>query len=208
MRLKRIRSGRPSRRRRGEMARVKARKRSVQSPVAWVMNSIGFAPSSWWKYRKTSSSTGTRQRRKTGIFNHRFERTRFQAMRGSVVFAQIHARVEAGHLIAIAIEHEGLALAKLAQAAFGGLTPAGMVDGGVHVRIESILARVGEIPGGGRLLLDKLNLHDGLDAFETVLPGDHQADGRAILIGQSLPVHAETEQRERVHGLVDAQPFH
>src|ERR1019366_6810971 len=99
--------------------------------------------------------------------------------RASVILAQIHPGIKAGDLIAVAVKHERLALDELAQAAFGGLAPAGMIDRGIHIRIEAVLARAGEIPSGGRRLLDELDFHDGLDALETVLPGLHQPDGRA-----------------------------
>src|ERR1039457_4644943 len=130
------------------------------------------------------------------------------ACRGSVVLAQIHPGIKAGDLIAVAVKHERLALEEFAQAAFAGLAPTGMVDRGIHIRIETVLARAGEIPSGGRLLLDELDLHDGLDAFETVLPRHHEANGCTVLVRQDLAVHAEAEERERVHGFVDAQAFH
>jgi hypothetical protein len=48
---------------------------------------------------------------------------------------------------------------------------------------------------------------DGFAGFEAVLPGDDDADGSAVLIGQDLAVAAEGEQGERVHGLVHAEAF-
>src|ERR1035437_1420328 len=105
------------------------------------------------------------------------------ACRGSVVLAQIHPGIKAGDLIAVAVKHERLALEKFAQAAFAGLAPTGMVDRGIHIRIETVLARAGEIPSGGRLLLDELDLHDGLDAFEPVFQGTTRRTGAPSRVG-------------------------
>jgi hypothetical protein len=78
---------------------------------------------------------------------------------------------------------------------------------GVHVRIEAVLVGRRLVPRGARLFLDKADLHDRLGRLEAVLPRHHQAHRRAVLVGQHLAVHAEGQQRERVHGLVHAQAF-
>ena len=52
-----------------------------------------------------------------------------------------------------------------------------------------------------------LILHDRLDAFETVFPGQDHAHRRAILIGQRFAVHAEAEQGQGMHGFVQAESF-
>ena len=62
-------------------------------------------------------------------------------------------------------------------------------------------------PGGLRLRLLQMDLDDALDALEAVLPGNHQPDGRAVLIRQGFAVDPHRQERERVHRLVDAQPF-
>src|SRR5579871_6639718 len=92
----------------------------------------------------------------------------------SVVVVEIHAGVEAGHLLAVAVEHQGRATAFLANALFGGLAPAGMGMVGIHVRVEPILVRGIPVPTGGRLLRHERNLHDRLDTLEAVLTGNDE----------------------------------
>eukprot|EP01136_Pigoraptor_vietnamica_P026027 Opistho-1_new@80615 len=129
---------------------------------------------------------------------------------GSEQLAQVHAGVELPHLRFVAVEHLRLAAfgeqtALLADAPLGGLTPAWMRDLRVDVGIEAVFLRRGHVPGGARLLVGEADLHQRLAALEAVLPGHHQAQRRAILVGQHLAVHAEGQQGQRVHGLVDAQ---
>ena len=50
-------------------------------------------------------------------------------------------------------------------------------------------------------------MHDGLDALEAVLPGHDQPEGGAVLAGQDPAVETERDERERMHGLVEAQPL-
>ena len=125
----------------------------------------------------------------------------------SVIFLQVHAGVEAGDLVLITVEHEGVALEDFAEAAFFGLAPARMIDVGIHVGIEAVLVRVGEIPGCGRFFSDKFDFDDGLDALETVLPRNDHANGRAVLIGKCVAVHADAEERKRIHGFIEAKTF-
>eukprot|EP01136_Pigoraptor_vietnamica_P026025 Opistho-1_new@80611 len=132
---------------------------------------------------------------------------------GSEQLAQVHAGVELPHLRFVAVEHLRLAAfgeqtALLADAPLGGLTPAWMRDLRVDVGIEAVFLRRGHVPGGARLLVGEADLHQRLAALEAVLPGHHQAQRRAILVGQHLAVHAEGQQGQRVHGLVHAQAFH
>src|SRR5258708_6674016 len=54
----------------------------------------------------------------------------------------------------------------------------------VHVGVEAILLPVGLGPGRHRLLLDQAYPDDGLGALEAVLPGNDQAQRRAVLVGQ------------------------
>src|SRR5437016_10328476 len=80
-----------------------------------------------------------------------------------------------------------------------------MIHVRVHVRVEPVLVRCGSIPAIYRLLVSKTDPHNRLRAFETILPGNHNAQRRAILIRQDFTVHSETKQRERVHSLIHAQ---
>src|SRR6476620_6986912 len=93
----------------------------------------------------------------------------------SIELLQVHAGIEAGDLISVAVEHEGRAAlhedAAFADAPFGGLAPARMIDRRVHVGIEAVLAWGLLVPSRRRLLLDQGHADDRLDALETVFPG-------------------------------------
>lgn len=126
----------------------------------------------------------------------------------SEVPPQVHARVQRGDLVRVAVERQrGLPRREQARAdaPLGLLAPAGMVDGRVHVRVETVLGGRGPVPGRRRHPLGELDPHDGLAALEAVLPGHDQPQRRAVLVRQDSPVDADREQRERVGGLVDAQ---
>src|SRR5260370_6570624 len=125
----------------------------------------------------------------------------------SEVLTQVHASVELRYLVGVSIEGKRLALGELAQPSLAPLAPAGMIHGRIHVGVKPILRRIGNIPGGRRLFLHELDLDDGLDAFEAVLPGHDEPDWRPVLIGQRLAIHAEAEHRQRMHGFVHAQAF-
>src|SRR5574341_2158123 len=56
-----------------------------------------------------------------------------------VVLPQVHPRVQRGHLVGVAIEHQGLPAEELADSTLGGLAPAGMVHGGVDVGEKAVL---------------------------------------------------------------------
>jgi hypothetical protein len=71
---------------------------------------------------------------------------------GLKVFLEIHAAVETGDLVSIAVEHErGLALVeeRSADAALGLLAPAWMVDIGVYVGIKTVLGAMSFQAVGG-----------------------------------------------------------
>src|SRR6266481_9103039 len=125
-----------------------------------------------------------------------------------VVFAQIHARVKAGDLVGVAVEHQGLVgLEEFGEAALASLAPAGMIDFGIHIGIEAVLLRGIEIPRSGRLVFDKTNFHQGLDALESIFPRQDHAHRSAILVWQRFAIHADAKKRKRVHGVVKAQAF-
>src|SRR6266849_1291687 len=124
-----------------------------------------------------------------------------------VELPQVHPRVHRSDLITIAIEHQRLAATHLWNAALGGLTPAGMVDLRVHVRIEAILAGRGLVPGGLGLLRREADLDQGLGALETVLPRHHHAERRAVLVREDLAVEPDGHEGQWMHRLVEPEPF-
>src|SRR5262249_36490451 len=105
------------------------------------MNSIGLAERSWFQARQPSHPTGARHRKNTRTFSHRFRSMR------SVIALEVHAVVQAGDLLAVAIKHQGFALAEFAQPAFASLAPAGMIYRRVDVGVEAVFTRIGDIPG-------------------------------------------------------------
>src|ERR1700751_5327633 len=101
-----------------------------------------------------------------------FHSTARRGMRNaSEVFPQIHPSVQAGNLIAIAIEHQSGTLEELAQATLLGLTPAGMVHVGIHVGVETVLLRRREPPGIFRLAASEADADNGLRALKAIFPG-------------------------------------
>src|SRR5690606_6239968 len=98
------------------------------------------------------------------------------------------AGIEARDLLCVAVEEQsrtalGEQPAALADAALGCLTPARMIDSGIDVRVEAVLARVLTAPRRDRQLLRKRNADDRLDALEAVLPGHDEANRRTVLVG-------------------------
>jgi len=130
--------------------------------------------------------------------------------RVSVVFFEVHAGVHAGDLVAVAVEHlggNGVGQEAGVDAALVGLGPAGVVVVGIDVGVEAVLLAVGVVPGGVGLFVGEVEFDDGFGGLEAVLPGDDDADGSAVLVGQDLAVAAEGEEGEGVHGLVHAKAF-
>src|SRR6516225_6126725 len=126
----------------------------------------------------------------------------------SVVSLQVHAGIERGDLLAIAVEDQGgpaLPKQPVADAPFGGLAPTRMVDRRIDVGVEAILARVLACPRGLRLLLDELDANDRFDSLEAVFPRDDQADRRAVLIEQGLAVKPDRQNCQRMHRLDETQ---
>src|SRR5436190_8751975 len=109
--------GLPSNLRSGVTHSVITRKRIVQSPVMCSMCSTGFAPRSSFRNSRNSSPTGTRHNRNTTTLSHRI-------MARLVVLLQVHAGVEACHLVAVAVERQRFdAREHVRQPMFGGLRP-------------------------------------------------------------------------------------
>src|SRR5262245_21553565 len=104
----------PVMRRKGVTANAKHRNRSVQSPVVFVMSPRGFALRFSAKTFQARRQAGIRAARKTtGL------RTRL-TIRSLIILPyqflevalQIHARVQARDLIAVAVEHLGRPISK------------------------------------------------------------------------------------------------
>src|SRR6185295_9823617 len=159
--------------------------------------------------------SGTRLSRNKASLVHLLERNRFirplSGVRGSVaalvVDAQIHAAIQARDLLTVAVELHGGHLGTLPQEAaaeslFDFLAPSRMIDFRIHVGVKAILARGIDPPIRRRLFFHEADADDGFDALVSVFPWNHQPNGRAVLIRQGLSVHAEGEQRQRVHGFV------
>src|SRR3954465_14843278 len=112
----------------------------------------------------------------------------FPAAVSSVILLQVHAGVKACYLITIAIEHQGWALAELANTALAGLAPAWMVFLRIHVGIETIFIRRHFVPCGRRHEVCEADLHDGLDALESVFPRYDKAQRRAVNVRQNFVI--------------------
>src|SRR5690606_33569050 len=99
----------------------------------------------------------------------------------SVVGSQVHAVIEAGHLVRIAVEHQrrtagGPEETTLADADFARLAPARMVDLRIDVGVEAIFLRLHASPRILRLLFHQRDADDRLDALEAVFPRHDQPD--------------------------------
>src|SRR5688572_2871030 len=56
-----------------------------------------------------------------------------------VVLLEIHAGVQGGHVVPIAVEWQRRPPTELADATLGGLAPPRMIDGRIDVRVEAVL---------------------------------------------------------------------
>src|SRR5262245_57319871 len=124
---------------------------------------------------------------------------------GLVVASQIHTCVQGRDLIAVTVEHlrrDFRIEQTAAEASLTRLAPARMIDLRVHVRVEAVFLRIRDIPGRFRLLVDEPDSDNRLDALESVLPGDHQSNRRAVLVDQRLTVHTDGENRQWMLRLV------
>src|SRR5260370_30703373 len=102
------------------------------------------------------AASGPRHKRnQTALFNllasHWLERRVCTQRFPLVILEQIHAGVEAGDLIGVAVEHQGfMGFEEFGEAALASLAPAGMIDFGIHVGIEAVLLRGLHIPRSAR----------------------------------------------------------
>src|SRR6185312_7527401 len=122
-----------------------------------------------------------------------------------VVLIEVHPGVEARDLIGVAVEHQRRAAPVLTDALLGRLRPPRVIVMRIDVRVEAVLARRALVPRRRRLLVGERDLDDRLDALEAVLPRHDKLHRRAVLRRQLLSVETGSEDRERMHGLVDAQ---
>src|SRR6266849_4409689 len=157
---------------------------------------IGLAPNEPLAARRARAVTGSSEASSTaGLSQGSGPLVSDESFIGLEVFSQVHSPIEARHQVAISVEGQRFSAAELADATLGGLAPAGMVHFRIDVGVKAVLARSGDVPGGRRLLLDEADYHDRLDSLESVLPGDHQAQRSAVLIGQRLAVQTDRQER-------------
>ena len=89
----------------------------------------------------------------------------------SVEFLQVHTFVHTRDVFAVAVEGQSLSAQEFADAPFGGLRPARVVDFGIYIRIEAVFLGLHLVPRSRWFFLDEAYFNDRLDAFEAVLPG-------------------------------------
>src|SRR3954465_10890064 len=104
----------------------------------------------------------------------------------SVVRLQVHAGIEAGNLVGVAVEGQGGVAAggeeaTFADPPFARLAPARMVDCGIDVGIKSVLSGIACLPGVERLLVGQRDADDRLDALEALFPRNNEPDRRTVL---------------------------
>src|SRR5215469_13995011 len=135
---------------------------SVQSPVVCSRNCVGFEPNPPVNASQISMPSGIRQTRNTTPFVHLLIRMEFMISLFSLeILSQVHAVVEAGDLFAIAVEHLcRRILEETGQTDFLRLAPARMVHFRIHIGVETVFMRVGNVPGGWRLVLDEFDPYD------------------------------------------------
>src|SRR6266508_4687042 len=95
----------------------------------------------------------------------------------SVVLSQIHPRVQARNLIAVAVEQLRFPHEELADAPLGALIAKCRARATrVHIRVERVILRYRDLPARRGLFLDEPDLHDRFDALEAVLPRHDEPD--------------------------------
>src|SRR5262245_49899541 len=179
------------------------------SPVVRIAKLTSLTPS-WPRYAShSSSSPGTAPHTITNRFANRPSNSgpgraaASAAPASSEVDIEVHPRVEARHLIGVAVEQERLAPAGLADPLLGGLAPPRVRVAGVDVREEAVLVRSRVVPRRRRLRRDQRDLDDRLDPLEAVLPWGPEPHRPAVLRWQLAAVEPGREQGQRVHRLGD-----
>src|SRR5689334_204229 len=112
-RLKASGQDRPNRMRSGVVARLASRSLSVQSPSQLVTKLMGLAPRSRAAARQSSTASGARHRPQTATFSA----TRDRRDMPSVILSQVEPGIKRGDLVGVAVEHQRLPAAELADAA-------------------------------------------------------------------------------------------
>src|ERR1035437_5118836 len=105
------------------------------------MYSIGLAVRCWFQARQHSQKTGPRLATNTRTLVQRC----FSIL---VIFLEVHSGIQAGNLVAVAVEHQGRPPAEFAQTPLTRLAPAWMVHLRIHVGVEPVLGRIGLAPRG------------------------------------------------------------
>ena len=126
------------------------------------------------------------------------------------ILFEVHACVHAGDLVGVAVEHlgwNGVGQEAGVDATLVSLRPAGMIDLGIDVGVETVLIGSHVVPEGAGLLVGEVKFDDAFGALETVLPRQDDTDGSAVLVGENLAVTAKGEQSKGVHGFVHAEAF-
>src|SRR4029077_2182611 len=109
--------------------------RRAQTPVSLVRSLSGFALRFPVSPAHTSHAHGPRAARKTS------------GLRTLIVLPQIHAAVQAGHLIPVAVEQHRLSHEELADTPLLSLAPARVIDGRIHVGVKAVFVRGLLLPG-------------------------------------------------------------
>src|SRR5712691_1720826 len=222
--------------RKGVTASEISRNTSVRIPVVRVTNSRGFAPTCFRYTSVSSSASGTTAltkrtslvkrksfmsvmerghpcpqsvrttHRPTGVSCSALMRAQMPALR-LIIRPQIHSLVKMANLLRIAIEQKGRARAILADAVLHPLAIAWVRDIRIHVGIKPVRRRPLYVPGRRGLIRHQTNLHNRLDALESVFPGRNQANWRAILRRQRLAIKPRRQNRQGIQGFVQPQAF-
>src|SRR5947199_2433223 len=99
--------------------------------------------------------------------------------------------VHIGDILAVAVEEERRDAIALAEHFLRRLAPARMRHLRIHVRPESIFARLQLLPETDRALGDEADFSNRFDRLETVFPRQREADRRAERFAERLAVSAD-----------------
>src|SRR6266404_9183665 len=217
--------------RKGVTASEISRNTSVRIPVVRVTNSRGFAPTCFRYTSVNSSASGTTALtkrtslvkrksfmpvmerghpcpqsvrttyRSTGVSRSALMGAQMPTLR-LIIRPQIHSLVKMANLVRIAIEQKGRARAILADTVLHPLAIAWVRDIGIYVGIKPVRCRPLYVPGRRGLIRHQTNLHNRLDALESVFPGRNQANWRAILRRQRLAIEPRRQNRQGIQGFV------